>query len=94
MSEQASRSQEEGPTPNPWVHHLKCLPEFFDRVIDGSKNFEIRRDDRGFQVGDKLVLEEWDGLNRRYTGAATERTVTYITNFAQRPGFVVMGMKA
>ncbi len=42
------------------LHHLKTLPEYFQAVIDGRKPFEIRKDDRGFNVGDKVVLEEFE----------------------------------
>lgn len=37
------------------------MPEFFRAVTDGRKTFELRKDDRGFSVGDHLVLAEWDG---------------------------------
>lgn len=38
------------------THHLKCWPPFFGPLSDGSKNFELRLDDRGFQKGDILFL--------------------------------------
>lgn len=41
------------------IHELKTWPEFFDAVARGDKTFEVRKDDRGFQVGDELVLERW-----------------------------------
>lgn len=41
-------------------HRLKTWPEPFQAVAEGRKLFEYRRDDRGFAVGDELVLEEWD----------------------------------
>ena len=40
-------------------HELKCWPEFFDAVDRGDKTFEVRRDDRGFQVGDTLRLHRY-----------------------------------
>ena len=43
-------------------HELKCWPEFFQPTLNAFKRFELRRDDRpeGFQVGDELLLKEWD----------------------------------
>ena len=42
-------------------HELKCWPEFFEPTLRGIKRFELRRDDRGgFQVGDELLLKEWN----------------------------------
>lgn len=38
------------------VHVLKTLPDYWDAVDRGDKAFEVRRDDRGFQRGDILVL--------------------------------------
>lgn len=41
------------------MHELKILPEYFEKVLDGSKTFELRKDDRGFNVGDILILREY-----------------------------------
>jgi len=41
------------------VHELKCWPKEFDAVKQGVKDFEIRRDDRGFERGDIVVLHEF-----------------------------------
>lgn len=42
------------------IHELKIWPQYYCRVADGSKTFEIRKNDRGFQPGDKVVLKEYD----------------------------------
>lgn len=42
------------------VHVLKCWPEPFAALLDGSKRHEVRRDDRGYMVGDVLCLHEWE----------------------------------
>lgn len=41
-------------------HELKVWPEFFGDLKSTRKNFEIRRNDRNFQTGDRLRLREWD----------------------------------
>jgi len=39
-------------------HNLKILPPYFVAVADGSKPFEVRRNDRDYQVSDILILQE------------------------------------
>lgn len=41
------------------IHELKILPEYFDAVNCGKKNFEIRLNDRNYQKDDELILREW-----------------------------------
>ena len=41
-------------------HDLKCWPNYYKRVEDGSKTFEVRNNDRGFQSGDTVTLHEFD----------------------------------
>lgn len=41
-------------------HELKIWPQYYCRVADGSKTFELRKNDRGFQPGDTVRLREWD----------------------------------
>lgn len=73
-------------------HELKILPEYFQAVLDGVKPFEVRdASDRHFQVGDDVVLHEWDG---RYTGRFTRRRITFVTDYAQQDDYVVFGMRA
>jgi len=58
------------------VHELKVLPEYFIAVSEGKKTFELRKDDRGFKVGDTLCLREWNG--KTYSGRSVDCKVTYI----------------
>ena len=81
-------------------HELKILPAYFEAVLSGEKTFEIRNNnDRGFQKGDTLVLREFDPdlssstLAMCYTGRTIERVVSYVSNYEQQPGFVVLGLK-
>ena len=72
--------------PEPRVHELKTLPEFFGPVRRGEKRFEVRRDDRGFRKGDILRLREWDGAS--YTGRSIDVRVTYVLEDAERFGLM------
>lgn len=58
------------------IHELKVLPEYFVSVSEGKKTFELRKDDRGFKVGDILRLREWNG--QTYSGRSIDCKVTYI----------------
>ena len=77
----------------PSIHKLKTWPEFYDRLEDGTKKFEIRENDRDFKVGDLLWLCCWDPEMKKRTGRHITMRVTYITDFQQKPGFVVMGIE-
>lgn len=59
------------------IHELKTLPEYFDAVFMGKKNFEIRQNDRDYKVGDYVELQEYD-LNKGFTGRKLSRQITYI----------------
>lgn len=41
-------------------HELKIWPQYYCRVADGSKTFEVRKNDRGFQPNDIVVLLEYN----------------------------------
>lgn len=72
------------------IHELKIKPEYFAAVVSVDKTFEISNNAvRNFKVGDTLLLWEWDG---GFTGQTAERTVSYITDFEQKPGYVVLGL--
>lgn len=50
------------------LHNLKINREFFNPVLEQTKTFEIRKNDRGFCVGDTVILNEWDNQTNQYTG--------------------------
>lgn len=74
------------------IHSLKILPEYFEAVVQGYKKFEIRENDRDYQVGDKLELHEFIP-DKGYTGDYLMVQVTYMTDYAQKNGYVVMGIE-
>ena len=74
------------------IHILKILPKYFDAVAHDVKTFEIRRNDRGYRVGDILVLQEFE--NGEYTGQVLIRRVCYMVDNPAycKEGFVVLGL--
>lgn len=59
------------------IHQLKQKSEFFERVISGEKTFEVRVNDRGYEPGDYLALNEIDS-EENYTGRSCIVYVNYI----------------
>lgn len=83
------------------VHELKVLPEFYAALDDGSKTFEVRKDDRPFEVGHHLRLREWSPERGFHNDIALDwqtREITYILRgvqaeaFGVQPGFCVLGL--
>ena len=81
------------------IHELKTQPPFFGWVFGNvNKRWEIRRDDRDFQVGDILHLREFDQtLNGgTYTGNDGLVEIQNITRGAIEglaEGFVVLDIE-
>lgn len=80
------------------IHSLKTWPPSFDAVLSGVKTCEVRRDDRGFNVGDTLILHEWEPSTRSFTGRSVARRVTHLVYCDHRsgiglgPAFVAMSV--
>lgn len=75
------------------VHELKILPEYFKAQKAGKKNFEIRKNDRNYQIGDWLLLKEYNPKIKEFTGRKVMVEITYITDYQQKNGYVVLGTK-
>ncbi len=53
----------------------KCWPEFFELMLSGKKNADLRLADFGLKARDILVLEEWDPKTKKYTGRKLSKKV-------------------
>lgn len=72
-------------------------------VYAGSKKFEVRKNDRNYQLGDELLLKEFvpkgyyeDGfIDDQFTGRILHRRIDYILHggqFGIEEGYVVMSL--
>jgi len=59
-------------------HTLKTWKKPFSDILTGIKTFEIRKDDRDYNVGDILILDEFDNKSSQYTGNTIKCIVTYL----------------
>lgn len=86
------------------IHELKTDPQMFAHVWNGDKKFEIRYNDRCYQVGDVLVLkdtvytgEEMEaGKPLKYTGYEVRVRVIYILRgpiYGLQKDWVIMGIE-
>lgn len=71
----------------------KILPKYFNAVIHDKKKFEICKDEDDLQIGDAVILKEWNG--EKYTGREVGRNIVYILRDAPEyglmPGYVIFG---
>lgn len=56
----------------------KIWPEYFEKVLPGEKNFELRLADWDCKSGDVLILREWNPETKEYTGRQVEKEVGYV----------------
>lgn len=78
------------------IHELKILPKYFREVVDNKKKFEVRKNDRNFCVGDKILLREYDPLtDDGYTGRIWYGDITYILNDSEycKKGYIIMSIE-
>lgn len=77
------------------IHELKILSQYFIEVKSGRKNFELRKNDRNYQTGDILVLNEWNNTAKCYAGNWVRVRATYILEDAKEyglsDGFCIIG---
>ena len=77
------------------THELKILPKWFEDVQTNKKNFEIRKNDRNFEVGDYLILKEWH--RGKFTDRYVIRQIEYIYKgdgtYGLTEDYCVLGLK-
>lgn len=76
------------------IHSIKCNPEYFALLKDGSKTFELRNNDRNYKKGDTLIIHSYC-VATGYTGDAAIRfNITFVlTDFVGlQSGFCILSL--
>lgn len=77
------------------IHRLKTWAPYFDQVRVNRKPFEVRKDDRGYEEDDYLVLDEWSPTAGYTSAKPVVKIITYLLRggqFGIEPGYVVLGV--
>ena len=78
-------------------HRLKTFPPYFQALWNKTKTFEVRRNDRDFQVDDTLELREYDPEVNEYSGRWVRATVVYMLTQIDvdgiEEGYCVLGLE-
>jgi hypothetical protein len=72
---------------------VKCWTPSFQALRNRTKRFELRKNDRDYQVGDILRQQEWNP-DTEYTGQEDDYEVTWILyeGFGLPPGYCIMSV--
>lgn len=77
------------------IHALKTWMPYFQDILDGTKTFEYRKNDRNFQRGDIVILNEWNQTTEEYTGRKYPFRIKYIIyggQFGIPKDYCIMGV--
>lgn len=69
------------------IHELKILPQYYEEVKMGNKNFELRKNDRDYMEHDILILRSWDG-EKYLDKEPLKRTIKYILKDCPEYGLI------
>lgn len=78
------------------VHGLKTWPSVFRDVVDGRKPWEYRLNDRDYQVGEFMLLREFDPLSQTYSGRSLLCEIVLLVHggiFGIPRGYVIATIK-
>lgn len=59
----------------------KSWPRHFEAIQSGQRKFDFRLGDDDFNVGDFIILEEWDPDTKQYTGRTLKKKITHAAKY-------------
>lgn len=62
------------------THNLKSWCDSFARILAGDQTFDVRKDDRQFELHDLVVFEEFRHAVGTYTGRQVTAQITALTS--------------
>lgn len=74
------------------AHEVKIAVSYYGDIVSGKKKFELRKNDRGYKVGDSLkMLEFKDG---KYTGRTIDADIIYMLEdyTGLEEGYCILGI--
>lgn len=78
------------------THYIKLNEKYCNAVYEGDKTFEIRRNDRGYQKGDRIVFQSVNdaGLTVPHEVNRQAYMITYLLHgYGLQDGYCVFGIK-
>jgi hypothetical protein len=97
MNHYSSSTKPAPVAPRARTHELPIWPACFAAVSAGTKPFDVRENSLDFQVGDALILREFDPDTNSYSGQTIVRWVSHILpggTFGVEEGWCVLGLGA
>lgn len=75
------------------THELKTNLNILKMYLVAIKTFEVRKNDRNFEVGDIITLREFE--NGKFTGKSINVEIVYILNDEEycKESYVVLGFR-
>lgn len=77
------------------THEVKIQSCYYRDVVKGNKRFELRKNDRGYKVGDLMLLCEYDDSGKA-TGSAALCQIVYVLQgcgFGLDPDYCILGFR-
>lgn len=76
-------------------HHLKIWPQYYQESVSGQKKAQLRKNDRDYRVGDRLILHEWNPELGIFTGPEAYVKVTDVMKDCEGlvPGFCILSVE-
>jgi ASC-1-like (ASCH) protein len=72
-------------------HQVKIFMEYYAHIQEGKKRFEVRKNDRDYQVGDELLLREVRRDNGYDKLDSARYLITYVHHgYGMQEDFVVL----